>query len=156
MRQPRPEDYDHYPEREMDPKSEERRAYHNAMCRYWRWKESMPVAKNIPRARLSEVFDQSLGDDHSLVVKTSTRNSVVFCNTVVKIKMKVIEFGGPHRFVTRPIVDDNQSECKAVVFDDIVHPTDVQDCLRMMCTDLVLDTSRYLQCAPSDLWILIL
>lgn len=154
LREPRPKEYDHYPDRELDPKSEERRAFENAMHRYWRDKERIPLAPNIPCTRLSDVFDQSLGDDNSYAVQTSTRLHVVFHNTVVKIKTKMIEFGGDG-FVTRPLVD-NKSGCKAVAFDDVIHPTDVQRCLHALCPDLILDTSRTLACDSSDTWLLVL
>lgn len=156
MREPRPDEFDHYPDRELDPKSEERRAYDNAMCRYWHRKELMPVAKNLPRERLSDVFDQSLGDDHSLVVQTSRRKNVVFCNTVVKIKTKVTEFDGPDGFTTRWIAD-NKSGCRAVVFDNLsVSEHDVVECLAAMCPDLILDRACDDKSLPTDTWLLIL
>ena len=155
MRQQIPKEYDHYPDLELDPKSEERRAYDNAMRRYWRWKNSVPLAPNLPCSHLTEVFDQSLGDDNSYAVDASTRKHVVFHNSVSKIKMKAIEFGGPDGFVTRPL-GENQCGCTAVIFDDRLHPTEVQQCLSALSPDLVLDTSEHLTSAANDMWLLVL
>ncbi|AUT19105.1 hypothetical protein DSLPV1_134 [Dishui lake phycodnavirus 1] len=155
MREPRPEEYDHYPERELEEKSDERRAYENAMRRYWRWKASLKNA-DTPRSTLAEIFDQSLGDDNSMVVQTMTRNHVVFHNTVLKIKMKALEFGGPSGFQTIPLRSENASKCKAVIFDDAIHPKVVQECLRALCPDLVIDVDSDIQSEISDTWLLVL
>lgn len=156
MRQPKPKEYDHYPDLELDPKSEERRAFDNAMRRYWQWKDSVPLAPNLPCSHLTEVFDQSLGDDNSYAVDASTRKYIVFHNSVSKIKMKVMEFGGPDGFVTRPL-SENQCGCKAVVFDDRLHPTEVHECLSTLSPDLVLDSrSEHLDSAANDMWLLVL
>ena len=157
MRQPRPEEFDHYPGMELDPKSEERRAFNNAMYRYWRWKDGLGVEKNLPRERLSDVFDSSLGDDHSIVVQASTRKHVVFYNTIAKIKQKVTEYGGPLGFTTSVLMD-NQSGCKTVVFDDAIEPREIKECLRALCPDLAIDDARTRTTSPgqTDTWILIM
>jgi hypothetical protein len=158
MKQPRPEDYDHYPDRELDPKSEERRAYNNAMNRYRRWKNEIPLAIPDDTRLLSRVFDQSLGEDHCLAVEDEDSNSrvVVFYNTMEKIKKKVTEFGGPDGFRILPLIH-NVNGCKAVALDERLDPCVVERCLRKLSGTLTLDEEgARIQTDLVDMWLLVL
>lgn len=152
MRRPKPEDFDHYPDRELDPKSEERRAFENAMRRYWRWREQIPQA-TVTRTRLSEHFDQALGPENSLAVG----RLIVFHNTVGHIKTKVTEFGGPDGFKIVPL-RENQSGCKAVVFEHgVVAEHEVEQALQTLCPDLRIDRQDgTVQSEPTDMWVLVI
>jgi len=155
MMRPKPEDFDHYPDLELDPKSEERRAYENAMHRYWRWKEQVPVA-TVSRRLLSEHFDQSLGPENCLAVTVpDLKKRVVFHNTVVHIKTKVIEFGGPDGFKTLPL-HENQSRCKAVIFTDDIDPVDVEQYLQMLCPDIRVGFYKGWRSEATDTWVLVM
>jgi hypothetical protein len=154
MRRPRPEEYDHYPDRELDPKSEERRAFENAMRRYWRWRQQVPEAK-VSRTRLSEHFDQSLGPENSLAVNMSDKRLIVFHNTFEHIKTKVTEFGGPDGFKSLPLLE-NQSQCKAVIFPDDIDPVQVEQCLQVLCPDLRLGRGTSLSSDLTDTWTLVM
>jgi len=152
MRRPNPEDFDHYPKREL--------AYNNAMNLYRRWKINIPLAIPDGYHVLSRVFDQSLGEDHCLAVEDEDGSRVaVFHNTMEKIKKKVTEFGGPHGFKILPLTDNVNSGCKAVVFDErSLDPCVVERCLRKLSGSLtLLDEGARIQSESdhADTWLLV-